>query len=366
MKKKSNKPRHKGIRISIILLLVSVLNMVLFHSFPDFFFPVYRSFSKAWIGFLAGVFSFIKGSVWDIGLIVLLLLFIFHTIVSIVGKKVFLSWLSGVLAVISVLIFLAVNGWMLNHYAPSLSESVGLTIRQYSEDELYESCEYYLLKAAEYAPLVKRDSEKHALKSEFYSTAEKAGQSYDRLSEKYPAFKGCNKPVKKFSVIGEYLMYNGIVGMFMPLTGEASVPESVPAIPLAFTMCHEAAHRLGIASEQEANYAAFLSCISSDDSCFIYSGYYSAFSYCFSALSGSNQERAMSLYEKHSENNGVYLVRLDRHDTFEYYRNYESFLQDISDDINDTYLKTFSEESGIRSYGEVTDYLIAHYLNTNH
>ena len=32
---------------------------------------------------------------------------------------------------------------------------------------------------------------------------------------------------------------------FMPLTGEAGVPGSVPAVPLAYTMCHETAHRLG-------------------------------------------------------------------------------------------------------------------------
>ena len=38
---------------------------------------------------------------------------------------------------------------------------------------------------------------------------------------------------------------------------------------------------------------------------------------------------------------------------------------EISDRINDTYLKTFGEEEGIRSYGLVTDYLIAWYLKNN-
>lgn len=349
--------------MSAVLLAVSGLSMFLFHGFPDFFFPAYRKISSAWINLLATAFSFVKVAIWDIGLIVLLLGFILYTIIVIVGKKGFVSWLSSVLAVISVMVFLAINGWMLNHYAPPLSESIGLTIRQYSEDELYESCEYYLLQAAEYSLQIERDSEMHALKSDFYESAEKAGNSYSTLNVRYPVFRGSDKPVKKLSVVGEYLMYNGIVGMFMPLSGEAGVPESVPAIPLAYTMCHEAAHRLGIASEQEANFAAFLACANSNDSDFIYSGYYSAFSYCFSALAAQDQERAMSLYEKHSDNNGVYLVRLDRHDTFEYYRKYDSVLQTVSDNINDTYLKTFSQESGIRSYGEVTDYLIAYYLS---
>lgn len=42
---------------------------------------------------------------------------------------------------------------------------------------------------------------------------------------------------------------------------------------------------------------------------------------------------------------------------------YDSPLQEVSDRINDTYLKTFDVENGIASYGEVVDYLIAWYLN---
>ena len=37
-------------------------------------------------------------------------------------------------------------------------------------------------------------------------------------------------------------------------------------------------------------------------------------------------------------------------------------VQDVAQQVNDTYLKTFSEESGVQSYGEVADYLIAYYL----
>jgi hypothetical protein len=165
--------------------------------------------------------------------------------------------------------------------------------------------------------------------------------------------------VKRFSLIGEYLLYNGIIGMFMPVTGEASVPRNVPVIPLPFTMCHEAAHRLGIASEQEANFCAFLACMNSDDMYFRYSGAYSAFGYCWNALVSADPDRAKALYETYKMQKGVALVFMDRQDTRAAYDKYDSPLQEVSDNINDTYLKTFSHESGIRSYGEVTDYLIA-------
>ena len=37
-------------------------------------------------------------------------------------------------------------------------------------------------------------------------------------------------------------------------------------------------------------------------------------------------------------------------------------MQDAATKVNDTYLKVFSEESGVQSYGEAADLLIAWYL----
>jgi hypothetical protein len=62
------------------------------------------------------------------------------------------------------------------------------------------------------------------------------------------------------------------------------VPLNTARADLAFIMCHEAAHRLGIASEQEANFSAFLACQASEDVRLSYSGYFNAFAYCVNAL----------------------------------------------------------------------------------
>ena len=336
--------------------------MFLFSRFSGVFFPVYRSISKKWIGLLSLISSVLKIAIWDIGLILLIVLFIVMTIRTIKEKKPFMQWLSAVVLTVSLLMAVAVNGWMLNHYAPSLASELSLKIEKYDVNQLYEACGYYLQKAGEYAVLIERDENGDAVKPDFYETAEKAGRSYAALADKYPVFSGSVKPVKKLSVIGVYLMYNGIDGMFMPLTGEAGVPGKVPAVPLGFVMCHEAAHRLGIASEQEANFAAFIACVSNDDDYFRYSGYYEAFAYTFNSLYKADSEKAAKLYEDHADDKGVQLLRQDRRYNRDYYRKYDSPLQDISDEINDRYLKTFSQESGIQSYGEVTEYLIACYM----
>ena len=49
----------------------------------------------------------------------------------------------------------------------------------------------------------------------------------------------------------------------------------------------------------------------------------------------------------------------DLDDTSLYYKQYESRLEEVATKTNDTYLKAFSEESGVKSYGEVVDELIA-------
>ena len=347
----------KKIVIALILFGLDGLGMLLWKDFPEVFFPVYRNFSKKWIAFLASLFSFTKIAVWDIVLAVLVI-YLLITLVLSVKKKSFKKWITDLILLVSIICFITVQGWMLNHYAPPLSEDLVLNVRQYSVDELYETTDHYLSLARQYAPLVERDKEGHLVRRDFYEMAKIAGSSYRNISDEYPVFEGSDHPVKKLTVVGEYLLYNGIVGIFMPVTGEAGVPANVPTAPLAFHMTHEAGHRLGLAGEEEANFAAFLACINNEDVRFVYSGYYEAFSYCFSSLYRNDREKALELYNKYDDIGMTYL-KLDRSDTSAAYQKYESRLQDVSDHINDAYLKTFSEEGGVKSYGYVVDYLIA-------
>ena len=331
--------------------------------YPAFFFPWYRHISKRIMGALSFLFSFIRYSVWDVGVVILVLGFFAALAVCIRRKRGFLTLFSRTLLVISILLFTAMQGWLGNHYAPALSTYLGLEVRQYSIDELYAAASHYLREASDLAALIERDADGHVQPKDFYAIARKAGSSYQTLQETYPVLEGSAVPVKCFSLIGDYLLYNGITGMFMPVTAEASVPRNVPPVPLPFTMCHEASHRLGIASEQEANFCAFLACIYSDDAYFRYSGAYSAFVYCWAALVRADANKAKVLYNEHRKDINTALVFLDMKDTHLAYEKYDSPLQEVSDTINDTYLKSFSHESGIQSYGEVTDYLIAWHMH---
>lgn len=52
-------------------------------------------------------------------------------------------------------------------------------------------------------------------------------------------------------------------------------------------------------------------------------------------------------------------MRADIQAANEHYAQYEGKVQDAATKVNDTYLKAFSEESGVQSYGEAADLLIA-------
>ena len=354
----------KRLIISSLLLLVNLILYFLFRKDAGSFFPAYRNMTRQWMKVLSSVTGLVRFSLWDIILLILFVLFIYSVIRIIRKKDKLKNLLLNAYLIGSVILTMTVSCWMLNHYSPELSEEINLYIRQYSQDELYQTTEYYLLKAAEHSVLIERDAQNHIIEYDFDEMADIAGRSYCSLEDEYSVFSGSSARVKKLTLTGDYLLYNDISGIFIPVTAESCVPGNIPDADMPFAMAHEAAHRLCLAGEDEANFAAFMACTSNDDVRFRYSGYYNAFSYCFSSLYRQDKDSALQLYEKY-ENEGVALLKLDRRDTSEAYRKYDSPLSEISDRINDTYLKTFGEEEGIRSYGLVTDYLIAWYLKNN-
>ncbi len=356
------KPVRKGDLIRLLtgagLLLLTGLFMLLFKRFPALFFPGYRRFSRFFMNLLScitGVFPF---AVWDIAEVLLILLFLFTLIRMIIKKRPFLKWFSTVFLIASILLSEVVDCWMLNHYAPPLSDELGLQKDKYSEEELFDATVHYLRKAASYAPLMERDEKGSLVRQDFSELASLAGKSYLPLAKIWPVFKGSSQRVKYLSLFGTYFLYRGTTGEFMPLTGESTVPKMDAVADLPFTMCHEVSHRLGIASEEEANFCAFLACEASDDVRFLYSGYYMAYVYCWNALKSSSRKTLRDTYSDEFA-----LVFFDASEVSAYYDQFDSPLEEVETKINDSYLKTFSEESGVKSYGEVVDDLLAWYLS---
>ena len=159
----------------------------------------------------------------------------------------------------------------------------------------------------------------------------------------------------------------GITGYTFPLTGEAAVNPQIPASALPFTMCHEMAHRMCIASERDANFAAFLACSFNNNRQYQYSAYFMAYRYCYTALYSVGRSTSIDpklVAEAASEANRIagnvnsYLRKdMDDYDRFFNSRK-NSFATDVADTVNDLYLKASGEASGTASYGQVCDLLV--------
>ena len=154
----------------------------------------------------------------------------------------------------------------------------------------------------------------------------------------------------------------GITGVTMGLTGEAAVNPQIPDVCLPFTMCHEMAHRMCIASERDANFAAFLAASVNEDVQFQYSAYFMAYRYCYSALASVNSQSASAAAARVLAGVSEILQRdLTAYNTF-FQSKRSAAATKVADTANDAYLKASGESAGLASYGQVCDLLVAWHI----
>ena len=310
-------------------------------------------------GYLATWSGAVDMLIWQVLAVALGVVALGGLVVVIVMKWNPISWAGWVLAGVSTVWLLHTAMFGLNYYAGPLAEDLRLEVGRYSVSELAEATEYYRDKANELAAQVERDAEGNVAFSDFHVLAKKAGDGFHTLTYdySYPIFAGSTEPVKELGWADMYTSM-GITGFTCGITGEAAVNPQIPDVTLPFTMCHEMAHRMCIASEKDANFAAFLACSVHEDVQFRYSAYYMAYRYCYSALATAQSTNAAAAAAR-IDSEVSDLLRRD----LRYYDSFFSTKKDekatkVANTVNDTYLKTSGESAGIASYGQVCDLLV--------
>ena len=316
-------------------------------------------------GFLATWSGSVDFLIWQVLAVALGVAALGGLVIVIVMKWNPISWAGWVLAGVSFVYLLHTAMFGLNYYAGSLAEDIRLDVGRYSVSELTEATEYYRDKANELAEQVKRDGNGNVDFSDFYVLAGRAGEGFKTLTYEYsyPIFAGSTEPVKELGWSDMYTSM-GITGFTCGITGEAAVNPQIPDVTLPFTMCHEMAHRMCIASEKDANFAAFLACSVHENVEFRYSAYYMAYRYCYSALATAPSTDAAAAAARVSAGVSDLLKR-----DLQYYDQFFSSKQDdkateVANTVNDTYLKTSGESAGIASYGKVCDLLVNWHIQT--
>ena len=310
-------------------------------------------------GFLATWSGSVDFLIWQVLAVALGVAALGGLVIVIVMKWNPISWAGWVLAGVSFVYLLHTAMFGLNYYAGSLAEDIRLDVGRYSVSELAEATEYYRDKANELAEQVKRDDSGNVDFSDFYVLAGRAGEGFKTLTYEYsyPVFAGSVEPVKELGW-ADMFTSAGITGITCGITGEAAVNPQIPEVSLPFTMCHEMAHRMCIAPERDANFAAFLACSVHSNIEFRYSAYYMAYRYCYNALATANSTQAAAAAARVSNGVSDLLKRdLQYYDLF-FASERDNQATEIADTVNDTYIRTSGDSAGLQSYSQVCDLLV--------
>ncbi len=326
---------------------------------------VYPYVIRTWEGTLAQWSSAVSFPIWQLLTVALGALILCSLVLMIVLKWNPVQWLGWVIAVFAGIYMLHTLLWGLNYYAGPLAEDMRLETASYTLEELTEAAEYYRDRANDLSGKVNRDSNGNVSFDDFDVLAEHAGEGFETLTYKhhYPVFAGSRLPVKK---LGWADMYSsmGITGVTFGLTGEACVNPQIPDVTLPFTMCHEMAHRMCVATERDANFAAFLACSVHSDVSFQYSAYFMAYRYCYTALASVRTQASTAALQQLIAGVSDTLQRdLNTYDAF-FSAKQDKAATNFADSVNDAYLKTSGVSSGVASYGEVCDLLVNWHIQT--
>lgn len=324
---------------------------------------IYPYLTRTIQNFLAQWSGGVDFLVWQLAVVLLIVAVLASLVLVIVLRKNLIQWLGWVLSGAMLIWLLHTGAYGLNYYAGPLADDLRLNVSEYTLQELEETTIYYRDQANALAAQMDRDSSGDLVFPDFDALAAQAGDGFETLTydRSFSVFAGDTTPVKELGWADMYTSM-GITGVTMPLTGEAAVNARIPVVALPFTMCHEMAHRMCIAVERDANFAAFLACSFNEDPVFQYSAYFMAYRYCYNALASvDGQEAAVAAARIAAGVEDQLAHDLNGYSTF-FWENQSESATNLANTVNDAYIKTSGDESGVRSYGQVTDLLVSWHI----
>ena len=306
-------------------------------------------------GFLAQWSSGVDFLLWQVLAVFLVVVIVALLVIFLVLKKSPVTWLGWALAVCSFVYLLHTLIFGLSYYSGDLSDDIRMEVAQYTLEELAEATEYYRDQANILAEWVERDASGSIDFADFDTLAEKAGEGFTALvyDHSYPVFAGSTQPVKQLGW-ADWLTKKGITGITIGLTGEAGVNPNIPDILLPYSMSHEMAHRMCIATEEDASFAAFLAGHVNESIEYQYSAYFMAYRYCYTALVTANNSKASAAAAR--VNSGVC------DELYQDMNYYNKFFSNIGGSGSTAATNLLPDENGFVSYGKVTDMLVCWHI----
>ena len=321
---------------------------------------IYPYVSRMFVSYMVDWSSGVTFCVWQLVSAVLVAALLASIILMIVLHWNPIQWFGWVLTAVSILFLLHTGIYGLNYYAGPLADDVRLEVTEYTVSELEAATLYYRDQANALSQQVSRDSNNELQYPSFEELAQQAADGFRTLTyeEGMAVFAGSTVPVKELEKSKSYTS-KGITGITVNMTGEAAVNPQTPSVILPYVICREMAHRMCIAIEPDAAFAAIMTCEANSSPEFQYAAYFMAYRYCYDILASLPTSAAQSAADK--ANNGVSKQMrhdMDTYDTF-FRRTKGAETAGSGIKMQDTYLKGDNE---VLTSNEVVDLLVSWHI----
>ncbi|MFN0292113.1 DUF3810 domain-containing protein [Pedobacter helvus] len=238
--------------------------------------------------------------------------------------------------------------WGLNYSRPRINEQLQISDQPYSKDQLLKLNTFFLQKLDSLGKTINTNAFNFTTKE----LEEISATAYNQLAAKQHFFRYKYMAVKP--VTSSWLVSKtGIEGYYNPFSGEANINQRLPNFVLPFVTCHEIAHQIGVAKEDEANLVGYLTAIHSASRQFQYSAYYNMLRYVLFEIRMKYPEDYNIIIEKIPKN---ILDNLKKER--EFWAKYNGAMSVYMGKTFDKILKLNNQRKGIKSYQDIVLWLV--------
>lgn len=346
--------------VLVIFLVIQILFISIIKNFPEFVEQFYSNgiyvFSSKLMRYTFGWLPFSVGDVFYTLAIIYIIRWLIINRKRIVKDTK--NWLLDVGATLSIAYFAFYILWAFNYYRQPLYKSLNLEA-DYTTEQLISFTKKLIVKSNNLHNQLSNN--KDSLKIELpYTRAEifdNVKNGYNTLSKTYPHLDYQPRSLKK-SIFSTPLIYMGFSGYLNPFTNEGQVSRLIPTYKFPTTACHEAAHQLGYAAENEANFIGSLAAIHNKNAYFKYSGYTFALRYCLAEVFKRDPELYNEIIA--SVNIGI----LKNYQEVQYFwMDYQNPFEPYFEKTFDRFLKANNQSAGMKSYSYVVALLVNYFEN---
>ncbi|MBN2635974.1 MAG: DUF3810 domain-containing protein [Prolixibacteraceae bacterium] len=338
-KRNAKKSSLKWIILPVLALLVFLFTRIAGH---------FNAFIENWYSqkiyvviaqTISGISALIPLSLDDLFYFILITTILIIIVLPIFRKTSFKKSLKSIINILAGIYMLFYVLWGFNYFRNDLNNRLDIE-KQDTNTELFTN---------ELKKQIKTTNETHYTftnfdKNKIDSLIE---ESYKKLAPvlnlKYP--QGKRQP--KSITLSSFFAKAGISGYFGPFFNEVHINKFVLPVEYPFVLAHEKAHQLGITSEAEANFYAWLVCRNSSSEQLQYSA--NLIVLRFFLYQGYELEDYKEIVNELNDN-----VKADYQKIRENWQKHRNEKVDrIASKVNDTYLKSNRVKKGIDDYNDV-------------